>query len=227
MRCLVTGASGFLGSHLVSALLERNHIVTVLLRPDSDPVRLRDNMHQVRVLYGSLEYLNRLDEGLTQEPVDAVFHLAWSGVTGDFRNHTAPAMRNVIGSLQLWELLRQHNCKTFIGVGSQAEYGPYAQVLTENLSANPETVYGASKLALCQILKQFCVSVEMRFVWLRLLSLFGPADDERHMVPSLIGALLHGDKPALTACEQVWDYLYVSDAAAALCAVLESNASGI
>ena len=227
MRCLVTGASGFVGSHLVRGLLERQHAVTVLLRPDSRPERLKDCLHRVRVLPGSLNDLLELEEGLRHEPVDAAFHLAWAGVTGEARNSTEPAIENVTGSLRLWGLLQQNNCGVFIGVGSQAEYGPKPTTLTEDLPTSPQTVYGASKLALGILLKQLCVTTGMRFAWLRLLSTYGPGDDPRHMVPALINLLLRGEKPALTAGDQVWDYLYVTDAAAAMCAVLESDAEGI
>jgi nucleoside-diphosphate-sugar epimerase len=174
-----------------------------------------------------LDDLTGLEEGLRREPVDAAFHLAWSGVTGEFRNSTDTALSNVTGSLGVWDLLRNHGCTAFIGVGSQAEYGPRNTVLTEDLPTAPQTVYGATKLALGVLLRQLCGTTGMRFAWLRLLSTYGPGDDERHMVPSLIRTLLRGQKPALTAGEQIWDYLYVDDAAAALCAVLESDADGI
>jgi UDP-glucose 4-epimerase len=74
---------------------------------------------------------------------------------------------------------------------------------------------------------QLCSMSGMRYVWLRLLSAYGPGDDHRHMIPTVIRALLRGEKPSLTAGEQVWDYLYVVDAAEALCAVLETDAEGV
>jgi nucleoside-diphosphate-sugar epimerase len=206
--------------------LEHEHDVTVLLRPNRHPERLQEYLGNVRVIPGSLEDLSSLDAGLRQNPVDAAFHLAWSGVTGESRNSTEPAIQSVTGSLRLWDLLGQHHCSTFIGVGSQAEYGPQATALTEDLPTAPQTVYGASKLALGLLLKQLCATAGMRFAGLRLLSAYGPGDDDRHMVPTLIQTLLRGEKPALTAGEKIWDYLYVSDAAAALCAVLESDAVG-
>ena len=168
MRCLVTGASGFLGSHLVRRLLEHQHEVTVLIRPIGTPKRLQDCLDSVRVLYGSLEDLKGLDEELCQEPVDAVFHLAWSGVSGQFRNSTDMVRANVAGSLDIWEILRKHDCSAFICVGSQAEYGPKSTAITEDTHTDPETVYGAAKLALCILLQQLCRTADMRFAWLRL-----------------------------------------------------------
>jgi nucleoside-diphosphate-sugar epimerase len=227
MRCLVTGASGFLGSHLVRKLVEDGHSVTVLLRPGSDAWRLDGVLSQVRCIEGSLKDAGKIAGGLREEPVEVAFHLAWSGVTGEERNSAEQITRNVPGSLALWRVLRDTGCETLISVGSQAEYGPHCGILHERLPTNPVTAYGVAKAALCALLQRLCVLGGMRFVWLRLLSAYGPADDERHMVPSLIRALLRRERPALTAGEQIWDYLYVADAASALCAAMESRTSGV
>jgi nucleoside-diphosphate-sugar epimerase len=59
----------------------------------------------------------------------------------------------------------------------------------------------------------------MRFAWLRLFSSYGPGDDPGWMIPYLILELLKGKTPALTKCEQLWDYIYASDVADAICRV--------
>lgn len=227
MRCLVTGASGFLGSHLVRKLLEHKHSVVVVLRPGSDPWRLRDCMSRIEVISGSLERAANLATEVHNRTFDATFHLAWSGVTGEQRNSIDQVTKNVMNSLQLWHAVHELGCRTFIGVGSQAEYGSFSGVLRESIPAAPETLYGTSKLALGILVKQLCAAVGMRYVWLRLLSVYGPGDDERHMVPGLIRSLMLRQKPALTDGKQVWDYLYVTDAAAALCMAMETEASGV
>jgi nucleoside-diphosphate-sugar epimerase len=124
-------------------------------------------------------------------------------------------------------VLRRTGCAAFISVGSQAEYGKHSGVLHEDLPAHPITAYGVAKLALHMLARQLCSMTGMRFVWLRLLSAYGPADDERHMVPMLIRSLLRGETPLLTEGEQIWDYLYISDVAEAMLAVLESDAQGL
>ena len=68
----------------------------------------------------------------------------------------------------------------------------------------------------------------MRYLWLRLLAAYGPHDDPRHLIPLVIRHFLAGATPALTAGEQCWDYLYIEDAARALCqAALHSAADGV
>ena len=227
MRCLVTGASGFLGSHLTRELVRRGHAVTILLRPTSRTDVIQDCLDAVRVVYGDLQDFSKLQDALASEPVDAVFHLAWYGVTAKDRNDPRQITHNVKGSLDLWEILHAANCKAWLGLGSQAEYGPYNGLLREDIPTNPQTAYGVAKLAVGHLTQQLCSLADMRYVWLRLLSAYGPGDDERHMIPSMIRALLAGQKPRVTAGEQLWDYIYVSDAVEAFCAVLESSASGV
>jgi nucleoside-diphosphate-sugar epimerase len=67
----------------------------------------------------------------------------------------------------------------------------------------------------------------MRFAWLRLFSSYGPGDNPTWLIPSLIQKLRNGGKPALTRCEQLWDFLYVEDAADAVIQVaLNEHAKG-
>jgi len=174
-----------------------------------------------------MEDLDGLAAHVEKDPIDAAFHLAWSGVTGELRNSTDPAILNMVGSLRVWEMLSRTGCKAFITVGSQAEYGRHSGVLREDLPACPETVYGSTKLSLNILLKQLCAMKSMRLVWMRLISAYGPADDERHMVPRLIRALLKGERPALTQGEQIWDYLYATDVAEALCQAMEQDIAGV
>jgi UDP-glucose 4-epimerase len=227
MRCLVTGASGFVGSAVVQHLLERGHQVSVLLRPNSSPVRLEAFLKMVKVISGDLSDTDSLRQAIARHPVDAVVHLAWSGVTADDRNCPRHISQNLVATLAVWEAACAAGCKVWIGLGSQAEYGPQNGVLREDICPKPITAYGVAKLAAGLATAKMSEISGVRHVWLRLLSAYGPGDDERHMLPSVILSLLARKKPALTPGEQVWDYLYVDDAAAAIASALEQPISGV
>jgi nucleoside-diphosphate-sugar epimerase len=228
MRCLVTGASGHLGSYLTKRLVEAGAQVFVLVRPESDLWRLAGVVDRVRVLRAGLSDLKSIEPDINQARPEAVFHLAWAGVTGAFKESREQVTSNVTGSLELFEAVREAGCKLWVGVGSQAEYGLHNSVLDEDTPASPVTAYGTGKLAVGLLTKKLCELAGMRYVWMRLLATYGPKDDERHLIPATIKRLLAGERPALTPGEQIWDYLYVEDAAEAIhLAALMPDAEGV
>jgi nucleoside-diphosphate-sugar epimerase len=199
-------------------LLHRGWHVTALVRPESDLWRIADESGAVNILRADLAQLDRAADAIRGVKPDVMFHLAWQGVDADSRNDPAPVATNVTGSIGLIRLAQESGCRAWIGVGSQAEYGPYKVPLKEDLPTHPVTTYGVSKLCVGMFAERLCASSGLRFVWLRLLAIYGPKDDERHVIPMVIQRLLRKRKPSLTAGEQICDYLYVEDAADALCA---------
>ncbi len=228
MRCLVTGASGHLGSYLIERLVKEGSEVFILVRPQSDLWRLSSVLDGIKVLRADLSDLASVAPSINELKPEATFHLAWEGVTSAFKNSPEQITRNVTGSLELFEIVRAAGCKLWVGVGSQAEYGAHDSVLTEETPVRPLTVYGTAKLCVGLLTKKLCELSEMRYVWLRLLATYGPKDDERHLLPATIRNLLAGGRPSLTLGEQLWDYLYVEDAAEAIYrAAVSEEAQGV
>ena len=145
MRCLVTGASGHLGSYLTERLVREGAEVTALVRPQSDLWRLADVLDRVHVLRADLSDISSVTHAINQAKPDAAFHLAWQGVTSAFKDAPEQITLNVKGSLNLFEIVHAAGCKLWVGVGSQAEYGAHNEVLTEETPARPFTAYGVGK----------------------------------------------------------------------------------
>lgn len=229
MRCLVTGATGHIGSHLVRYLLERGVEVAALVRPTTSNLwRIEEILHRLHIIKGDLSNIDRSKAAIQRFAPDIVIHLGWRGVTSGHRNDPVQITQNLSGSLRLLELAHQGGCQRWIGLGSQAEYGPYDRVLTEDLPTRPVTAYGVAKLCLGLLSGKLCEAYGIGFTWLRLTASYGPMDDYDHMIPELILKLLRGEKPSLTLGEQRWDYLYVRDAVEAIWrAAITPEAQGI
>ena len=224
MRVFLTGGAGFLGCHVAAALLRRGHELGMLLRNPSRAWRLSSVLARCTIVSADLGEEDRLGPALKQFAPDAIIHLAWSGVTGRERNDQSQ-WRNVDWTRSLAFLAADAGARCWIGLGSQAEYGAQPAIVSEASATNPVTEYGKAKLAACRAVQAICDGRRIRAVWLRLFSCYGPADHESYLLPYIILSLLRGEIPKLTKAEQRWDYLFVGEAAEAICRVLETPAA--
>ena len=110
------------------------------------------------------------------------------------------------------ELAHLCGCNTFIGAGSQAEYGRVEGKITASTSTVPENGYGIAKLCAGIMSRIQAHKYGIRHIWTRILSVYGPYDGANTMVMSTISKLFNGEKPIFTKGEQMWDYLYSKDA---------------
>jgi nucleoside-diphosphate-sugar epimerase len=159
--------------------------------------------------------LNSAEAAIAKFAPDTVIHLAWYGVANRYRNDPLQ-LDNLHSCRELLRIAHRVGVSHWIGLGSQAEYGPWDQQIDEETPTQPTTLYGATKLCAFLLAKHLSTQFEMRFIWLRLFSAYGPVDDQGWMIPYLILSLLQGERPSLTEGTQYWDYLYVTDVADAI-----------
>ena len=227
MHVLLTGASGFVGSYVLAKLLEDGHQVAVLLRPQSNRWRIKPLLEKCVVMEQNLESIHLVQEAVTAFAPEALIHTAWYGVTHDQRNNPDQINRNLILLNHLFYVAQTAGVKTIIGFGSQAEYGPVNRIINEQQPTHPTTLYGVAKLAAYHLLDVLCAQHNIRFVWHRLFSAYGPKDAPSWFIPFLIRKLMNHEEPELTAGTQLWDFIFVEDVAKAVMDTLNSQASGI
>ena len=214
-KVILTGPSGAIGHALIQECI-RNHIeVYAICHVGSSRTSTLPQHKLLHIIQGDLAYLLNLRDYLPRD-CDVFYHLGWAGTFGDARNDMYLQNQNVKYTLDAVELAHDCGCHTFIGAGSQAEYGRVEGKLRAETPAFPETGYGMAKLCAGQMSRIQAHEYEMKHIWTRILSVYGPYDGENTMIMTTIQHLLSGEKPALTKGEQLWDYLYAKDAAAIL-----------
>lgn len=220
----VTGATGFVGRAVVELLLERGERVVAVVRGPASFSFFPEvsNLEYIVIPEGGLAS-HRLSFGPGKE--SSIIHCAWSGVAGSNRNDRVQ-LRNIDLTLDILEFAKLNGIERFIGVGSQAEYGPKAGLIVETDQLAPTHLYGASKAAAFFAAEGLARNLGIQFSWARIFSVYGPHDAPSWLIPSVIDTLYNGHKPRLTKGEQIWDYLYVRDAAEALVALAQLS-SGI
>ncbi len=225
MKAVITGATGSIGMALIGELIACEIPVLVLCRADSKRSARIPDHPLVRKVNCSLADMKEfsLPEG---DRYDVFFHFAWEGTTGAARNDMFLQNQNVRYALDAVELAERLGCHTFIGAGSQAEYGRVEGKLSAKTPAFPENGYGIAKLCAGQMSRVMCEAKGIRHIWARILSVYGPYDTETSMVMSTVRKLMAGEPTSFTAGEQIWDYLYSGDAAKAFVALAEKGVGG-
>lgn len=224
-RVIITGATGTIGMALIRKCIEKDIEAVLLVNPASRRLdRIPDDPH-VKMLKCGLDDLASADAKVIGS-ADVMFHLAWSGAFGDARNDKALQDRNFEHTIDAVRLAHRLGCSVFVGAGSQAEYGRVEGVLKPDTPCNPENEYGRAKLRASLATRELCHEMGMRHIWPRILSIYGPYDGDYTMIMSVIAQLLDGKKPALTAGEQIWDFLYTDDVAEAYMLLAEKGVDG-
>ena len=213
-RAVITGATGAVGTALVKELVSNGIEVLVLCREGSKRNVQIPNSKLVSKKYCALNELAAIQND-TGENYDVFYHFAWDGTTGITRNDMYRQNQNVHYALDAVAAAKRFGCHTFVGAGSQAEYGRVEGVLKPNTPVFPEIGYGMGKLCAGQMTREYAHQLGMKHIWTRILSIYGPNDGAQSMVMSTIKKLRNDEVPEFTKGEQLWDYLYSGDAATA------------
>jgi len=225
-KILLTGATGFIGSHVAKLLLRNGCTVYAVIRRGSNTWRLHDIISSLRLVSCDLMEFSALDAHLEMIRPDLCIHLAWDAMP----SKALSGLENVSSlsaSLRLASRLANLGCRKLVVAGTCFEYDTDIGYLSETSWTRPRNLYAASKLALYFILEQFERIASMEITWLRFFYLYGPFEDQRRLVPSVILSLLNNHEAKVTTGEQIRDYLHVEDAAAAVWAVIESELKGV
>ena len=226
IRVFLTGAAGFVGSHVAHVLVKAGCEVLAFDRPNSSLWRLHDIADQITVVRGDLRDGTSYRQALVEWRPEACIHLAWYAEPGKYL-HSPENVSSLTASLTLVQELIQVGCQQVVMAGTCAEYDTDRGFLREDDPTRPTTIYAATKLALNLVGQQMTAAAGVNFAWARLFYLYGPCEDERRVVPALIRALLNEETFPATAGEQIRDYLHVEDVASALWTLAEKRAVGI
>lgn len=211
---IITGATSSLGTALIDRCIQEGTRVLALVHPGSKKAERITRHELVTIRECGLEDMKDFTD---TAGYDALVHLAWAATNGDAeRGKLRPQVDNISYALDAVEMASRCGCKVFVGAGSQAEYGRTDETLTDTTPTDPETPYGMAKLCAGQMTRLACKNLNIRHVWSRILSSYGPRYLPGTVINHTINELLKGNSPALSAGDQIWDFIYCDDVAKAL-----------
>ncbi len=225
MNVLLTGATGFVGYQILSALLARGANVRLVLRHSSNTGTLPTELLSTAIFTNDLFAQSASVWAEQCIGFDTVIHSAWFVEPGAYLQ-SPKNLDCLTGTLNLAKGAAQAGVKRFIGVGTCIEYELSGGYLTTTTPLNPTTPYSAAKAAAYLALKEWLPTQDCQFAWCRLFYLHGPGEDSRRFVPYLRSKLEAGEPAELTSGNQVRDFLDVRRAGEMIADVALSDRQG-
>jgi nucleoside-diphosphate-sugar epimerase len=224
---LITGATGFLGSHIAEELTNQGFKVVALKRSTSNLWRCNSFNNQIKWI--NCDNLNDAEPEIIKCKPEILIHAAWSGVKASDRDNWSEQEKNLSFLVSLLEIAKKTKISKIIALGSQAEYGSFEGSINEDYPCKPNSAYGANKVCASILVKSFAEQNKIDWYWIRLFSVFGPREEKNWLIPATINNLLKKKEMELTPCEQRYDYLFSKDFAAGILSIVKSsnNISGI
>jgi nucleoside-diphosphate-sugar epimerase len=209
---LVTGATGFVGSHLVRRLVQDGHEVHVLRRAQSNFHRLTEvlpRLHTHEVSLADGPGLAALARSIRPE---RVFHLAAATVVAGATGSAAELIEvNLLGTVNLIQACDGAGYGGLVTTGDSFEYTASSRPLSEADRCEPDTLHGITKLGATLYASAVANARRRPIVTLRLFSTYGPDDNPRRLVPRVIAGAVTGEPIRLSRREISRDWVYVED----------------
>ena len=215
MKILVTGATGFIGGHLVRRLLNDRHEIHALTRPETD-----QNPLESTIVHTHLGSTQNMIEIIEDAKPDAVIHLA-SLFIGEHKSADVEALikSNVVLSTQLVEAMSVNEVRMLINVGTSWQH--YADA-----DYNPVNLYAATKQAFRSVLSFYLETSDLRVINLEVFDTFGP-NDQREKLFNLLNRLrVTGETISMSPGNQFLDPIYIDDVCDAFLVALKRLQSG-
>ena len=223
MKAIVTGASGMIGSALIRLLLKENYEIIAIVRPNSKKIENIPKDDKITIVECDLSSLKLLFDNFSE--CDLFFHFGWIGTMGNSRDDVYLQLKNIEYTLDAVKLAKKSGCKTFVGAGSQAEYGSTDKKLSPNTPVNPVTGYGIAKYSAGKLSRLLAKELSIKHCWGRILSVYGPGDNNS-MIMSCINSISNNEPFNTTKGDQLWDYLYCDDCAQAFYDIAKKGNDG-
>lgn len=231
-KVLVTGAEGFIGSHLVEALVSEGAKVTALVQYNSfNNWGWLDTFHpsvkcEIEVKTGDIREFDSISKIV--EGKEVVFHLAaLIAIPYSYQSPAAYVRTNVEGTLNVMEACKNNSVQKVVHTSTSEVYGTAQYVpIDEKHPLQGQSPYSASKIGADMIVESFYRSFDLPVSIMRPFNNYGPRQSLRAVIPTIITQFLGGDKKLkLGSVDTFRDFLYVKDTARCFVKMAECNES--
>ncbi len=208
---LITGGAGFIGANLTKKLINSGYNIDLTLRKSSNLWRIKDILDKVKIHYVDLLDKNKLTKIVKKINPIFIIHLA---TYSDYRNEADVEKMtdvNIKGTLNLLHASKNIGYKMFVNTGSSSEYGTKNKPMRESELTEPISFYAATKTSATLLCQVFAREYKKPIVTLRPFSVYGPLEENKRFIPTIIKAVIKNKAIKLTPGNQRRDFIYIDD----------------
>lgn len=221
-KAIVTGANGFVGTAVCKELSEQGVEVIAVVRHPDEAISGIEKNNGIRIVYADLSNFRNLAEMIPDRDVDVLYHFAWVGSAGPLRGDSDVQMKNIQYTCDTVKACADIECKRFVFASSIMEYEIAATMATD---ATPgiNTLYCSAKVAADYMARTIAGSLDVDYIRAVISNIYGPGELSPRLVNTSIRKMLKGEHCAFSAGEQLYDFIYVTDAAKTFVAIGEKG----
>jgi len=220
MKAIVTGASGFLGSALCKELSDEGYEIIAIVHNSKSNISSIENIKGVNIFYNIFEddYSRNVLIENEKGKVDVFFHFAWAGTSGSLRGDYETQVNNIITSCKAVDFCKEIECGTFVFASSIMEDEIHNLMKTE-ITPSINSLYSISKIASDYMVRTVAGLHNIKFISAKISNIYGPGETSARLINSTIRKLIKGEHCSFSLGYQMYDFIYITDAAKAFVAI--------
>lgn len=223
-KVIVTGANGFIGSNLIKKLYYNKVKIYAIVRNKEKAKNLLglDNVNIIECKMCDYSKLNKL---ISEEEIDTFYHFAWDGHSGDKRYDYELQLSNIKYTCDAIKSAKILGCKRFVFPGSLIEYEYKKALDKEFYDVGIGNIYGIAKITARNMGQVLSKNLGIDFIPTTISNVYGVGEKADRLFKSTLKKLISGEKTSFTECEQMYDFIYIDDAAEAFYLIGENGKS--
>lgn len=223
-KAIVTGANGFVGSAVVKELAANGVQVYAVVMQNAVNLENLQQLPGVILIGCDLAEYDSLAEKIANKDIDVFYHFAWAGTAGEARGDEELQLNNVKYSCKAVQACAELQCSKFIFAASIMQY-EVAALKQTNKQMPKTSIYCTAKIAADYMCRALADSLGVQYVSAIISNIYGPGEVSPRLINTSIRKLQAGEHTSFSAGEQLYDFIYIDDAARMFKAIGEQGAN--
>lgn len=215
-KAIVTGADGFIGRNLVKELLENDYDVYAVVRKECFAKEILGNSGCLHLIECDMDHYTALSDHLELMDIPVVFHFAWAGVSDKYSMDYEVQLNNAKCACDLQAAACKLGIKRIIFADSIMEYEHLKAMENGFYQVSMRNTYHVAKIAARNLLQLRAANMDMEFIPVVISNVYGIGENSPRLLNTAIRNLLSRKHMSFTSGEQMYDFIYVSDAVRAI-----------